>query len=238
MNPSLVANMRSPVPLLRGMVLLGVLLGALALAEWMRPTEYLARTRAPIELSKQVPKAFGGWREADFMQPVLPNPEMQSRLDELYTQVLARTYIGPRDQIVMLSIAYGSDQGSEATAVHRPEFCYTAQGFSVKTQGRSILRLPNSRDLELQRLLARQGARVEPVMYWVTLDDIATLPGLGRKLAQLGFGIRGQIADGMLVRVSTVSGGTMEQQFEAQQEFLRELFSAMPGPVRNRYFGS
>lgn len=220
----------------RAAVFVVCLATALATAEVLRPTHYLAKERPPIVLATQVPAAFGEWREVKDIAPLLPDPELQKRLDALYTQVLARTYVNASGEHVMLSIAYGSDQSSEATAVHRPEFCYSAQGFRVSNAGTTELLLSGVR-LPLQRLLAQQGTRHEPVMYWVTLDTTATLPGIGRKLAQLEYGLQGKIADGMLVRVSTIGTEDPEAQYETQKRFLSDLYSAIPEAVRKRYFG-
>lgn len=221
---------------LRAAIFVACLASALAAAAVLRPTHYLSKERPPIDLATQVPAQFGEWREVKDMTPLLPDPELQKRLDALYTQLLARTYVNSNGQHVMLSIAYGSDQSSEATAVHRPEFCYGAQGFRVTNEGTTELDLPGV-SVPMQRLLAKQGTRIEPVMYWVTLDTKATLPGVGRKLAQLNYGLRGQVADGMLVRVSTVEPQGLQAQFNLQQTFLAELHAALPAAVRERYFG-
>ena len=211
---------------------------SLAMAEVMRPTVSLAQREPRILLKDQIPTQFGSWSEVRYMTPVLPDPSLQARLDQLYTQVLARTYRSQDGRVVMLSIAYGSDQSSEATAVHRPEFCYTAQGFVVDNAGKAELPLPGSNEkLTVQRLLARQGTRVEPISYWVTLDNKAVLPGVERKLTQLQFGLQGQIPDGMLVRLSTLEGAVAHQGYQTQDAFARDLFSAMDARLRERYFG-
>jgi len=150
--------------------------------------------------------------------------------------VLARTYVNARLQRVMLSIAYGNDQSSEATAVHRPEFCYRSQGFAVQDIGQASVPL-GTRVLRVQRLLTRLEARIEPISYWVTLDESATLPGLGRKLQQIRYGLGGLIADGMVLRVSSLGQNTT-LAFELQDRFVRQLHDAMPPAVRARYFGA
>ena len=61
---------------------------------------------------------------------------------------------------------------------------------------------------------------------------------LGRKLTQLDYGLRGQIADGMLVRVSSFGAKDEEGQFALQQRFLSDLYVAMPLAMRGRYFGT
>ena len=227
------------LPTRRVVLLSGAILGAAVAGELMRPTQRLAEIKPRIALEQQVPEAFGEWRLDKSIRPIVPDPGLQAMLDALYSQTLARTYINPRGQRVMLSIAYGSDQGNEATAVHRPEFCYSAQGFRVQVLDKPMAVIGNTR-VPTARLLALLGQRIEPITYWVTLDESATLPGLGRKLAQLRYGLRGQIPDGMLVRVSSLAPNSagVEAAFTAQQLFLAQFYAAVPADVRSRYFGA
>lgn len=231
-----VAPRRAELPVALAAVIAALMLAALLAAEALKPNKRLAELREPIRLAAQVPTAFGDWREDRAIVPVLPNPELQAKLDALYSQLLARTYVNSRGERVMLSIAYGSDQSSEATAVHRPEFCYSAQGFRVRGAGEAQISI-GGQPLRVQRLVANMPPRVEPITYWVTLDQVATLPGLDRKLAQLRYGLRGEIPDGMLVRVSNVSSDE-SRSFELQQQFLQQLRAALPAAVAPRYFGS
>jgi len=189
----------------------------------------------PVQLDKQVPSNFGVWRVDASLVPVLPDPSVQARLDQIYNQVLARTYIDNRGRRVMLSIAYGADQGSDSTAVHRPEFCYAAQGFTVQARGEDQIRIEGS-TLRVKRLVGTLAGRIEPITYWVTLNDRATLPGLDRKLQQIALGLRGQIPDGLLLRVSTLGLPTTEA-FTLQDEFVLALRQSMPAALRPRYFG-
>ena len=204
--------------------------------ESMRPTYRLAEHKPRVDLAQQVPESFGEWRIDRSIAPVVPDPGLQAMLDVLYSQTLARTYVNSSGQRVMLSIAYGSDQSSEATAVHRPEFCYSAQGFRVEALDKYTLEL-GSTLIPAARLVARLGPRVEPITYWVTLDESGTLPGAGRKLEQLRYGLRGEIPDGMLVRVSNISN-SLEESFALQRRFLQQLYAVVPEAVRGRYFGS
>jgi EpsI family protein len=217
------------------LILVALMILAFLAGEWLRPTYRLAQHKPPIVLDKQVPEAFGDWKVDRSLIPVLPDPSLQAALDVLYSQTLARTYINTKGQRVMLSIAYGSDQSNEATAVHRPEFCYSAQGFRVKVLGIDNVQLGGA-PLQVQRLLGVLGQRVEPITYWITLDEAATLPGLGRKIQQIRLGLLGKIPDGMLVRVSSISASEAES-FELQRVFLEQMYLALPLGMRNRYFG-
>ena len=204
---------------------------AVALKPRSRASEMLAH----IDLEKQIPLAFDGWQIDKTIVPILPNPEVQAKLDAIYTQVLARTYINRRGERVMLSIAYGADQASDATAVHRPEFCYSAQGFAVKQLGDAQVPLPQGA-VVVRRLQGSLGTREEPISYWITLNDRAMLPGVGRKLEQIRQGLLGRIPDGMLVRVSNITGD-QAAGFALQDQFIGSLEKSLDASVRDRYFG-
>jgi len=202
----------------------------------MQPSYRIAENKPPILLEKQIPESFGEWRLDPNVRPVVPDPGLQAMLNELYSQTLARTYVNAKGERIMLSIAYGSDQGNDATAVHRPEFCYSAQGFRIKMVGKEVLQI-GATAVPAARMVAQLGQRNEPITYWVTLDEVATLPGFGRKLAQIRYGLKGQIPDGMLVRVSSISNSEPES-FALQQRFLEQMYVAVPAEMRSRYFGS
>jgi EpsI family protein len=230
------ASKPESVPWVKVLLLVVSMIAAAVAGEFFRPSYRMSEHKPKIVLDKQIPESFGEWTIDRGIAPVVPDPGLQAMLDALYSQTLARTYINRSGQRVMLSIAYGSDQGNEATAVHRPEFCYSAQGFRVEIVDKRILEIGTA-EVPVARLLARLGPRTEPITYWVTLDESATLPGLGRKLMQIRYGLQGQIPDGMLVRVSTISS-SVDDSFKIQQRFLEQLFSVVPEPVRTRYFGA
>ena len=223
-------------PLARTAWLLAAMLLAACLAQLLKPTQQLASELHVIELSHQVPAAFAGWRLDESTVPVLPDPTLQARLDSVYDQTLARSYVNAAGERVMLTIAYGRNQRSEATAVHRPEFCYGAQGFQVSGKGVERVALDDG-GVAVQRLVGTLGQRVEPISYWVTLADQATLPGFSRKWTQMRLGLAGYVADGMLVRVSTI-GMPASGPYAAQDRFLQDLARALPSDVRARYFGT
>lgn len=224
------------VPWLPGALVCAALALPVPAAEWLRPTLRTSDVKGAVQLEQQVPLQFADWRVDTAVRPVLPDPAMQATLDQSYSQVLARTYVNSAGQRVMLSVAYGSDQSSQTTAVHAPEFCYRSQGFEVADAGQHTLIL-GTQALRVQRLVGRVGPRVEPITYWVTLDDTATLPGWRRKWQQLRLGLGGLIADGMVVRVSTV-GAADAAAFALQARFLAQWHAAVPTAVRGRYFGA
>jgi len=220
----------------RALMLAGAAVLTLGLSEQLRPRRRISASLPPIDLDAQVPATFGDWQIDKSIIPVLPNAQLQAQLDVLYGQVLARTYVNRERQRVMLSIAYGADQGTDATAAHRPEFCYAAQGFSVRVIGPRLIAL-NDHQIMVNQLIGKMASRNEPITYWVTLNDSAVLPGFRRKLTQIRIGLEGTIPDGMLVRVSTL-GEDAAAGFALQQKFLRDLQRSLPAALQSRYFGA
>jgi EpsI family protein len=200
------------------------------------PIQRQAAQRPQVDLEAMIPAQFGGWRVTGDLVPLQASPDLAARLDELYSQVLARTYVDAGNRRVMLSIAYGGDQLSDRTQVHRPENCYAGQGFAIRRIRDESL-ATGVGAIPVRRLFAQRGARREPVSYWITIGDDAMLPGLERKLAQLRLGLGGTIPDGMLVRVSSLDSDA-EAGYALQDRFLRELLGAMAPAARARLVGA
>ena len=64
------------------------------------------------------------------------------------------------------------------------------------------------------------------------------MPGMERKLTQLQYGLRGLIADGMLVRVSSLVGNRQQLNYALHDRFLADMEGAIPGGFKTRFFGS
>lgn len=206
------------------------------LARWMVPTHYMADDRTPIALEQSMPHAFADWQEDVSQGIVVADPTLQESINKLYSEVFNRTYVDAKGHRVMVSIAYGRNQNSNSTAAHRPEFCYSAQGFLVERHGTRPLKF-NDHEIPTARLVGKLAERIEPITYWVTLDETPTLPGFERKMQQLRYGLQGKIADGMLVRISTI-GATPEDEFAIHDRFVRQWREAMPATHKARFFGS
>lgn len=204
----------------------------------LKPTRMTADDRPALVVAQLLPDSFGDWRIDPHSVVITPDPTLTAKLDALYSETFNRTYINSQGQRVMLSIAYGRNQNSQSTAAHRPEFCYVAQGFSLQHQGFDTLNLPGHQPLKVARLLAHLDNRIEPITYWVTLDDKAILPGFERKLTQLQYGLRGLIADGMLVRVSSLTNSREQFDYSLHDRFLADMEAAIPGGYKTRFFGS
>jgi EpsI family protein len=199
-----------------------------------RPSRHMADQVGMPNLEAMFPKQFGGWRVDSSMPVILPAPDVQALLDKIYNQVLSRTYVNAEGQRIMLSVAYGGDQ-SDGTSAHRPEVCYPAQGFAITANQASTLAL-GSGALPVRKLMSALGARQEPITYWVVVGGDIVTTGIGQKLAQMRYGLRGVIADGMLVRVSSIDSD-MARGHAAQARFVAELAAQMEPAAAARVFG-
>ena len=218
-------------------VFVGVaMLVSAGLAVAVKPTERLADVGPRFSLDESIPRQFGDWRIDESIVPVTVSPDVQARLSKIYDQTLARTYINSGGNRIMLSIAYGGDQAGESTQVHRPEFCYASQGFQIvaSTLGDMVTRFGS---LQVRRLVAVHGRRHEPITYWITVGDRATLPGVGRKLAQLAYGLTGKVPDGMLIRVSSIDPEP-KAAYEVQDAFVGDMLMSVDSDLRVRLVGT
>jgi EpsI family protein len=207
---------------------------AAGLAVLMVPNQKLAEERPKIDLEQIVPKQFGNWKLDETIVPIQVNPEVQEKLNKIYSQTLARTYVNDKGVRVMLSIAYGSDQ-SDGMQLHRPEACYPAQGFEIVDKTRGVIEV-EKRQVPYKRLLTRQGERVEPLTYWVVIGDEATRGDSDRKFARILLGLTGKIADGVLVRVSSINKNVADA-YETQEAFIKSLASSLDERSQNIILG-
>jgi EpsI family protein len=212
------------------------LIGAAVAGTALRPTQLLAEQRPQLDLEAAIPAQFGDWRKSGDVVPVQADPEALAKLDRIYSQVLSRTYVDKANHRVMLSIAYGGDQRNDRMQVHRPEYCYAAQGFEVRPVGDDRL-ATDLGSIPVRRLLAQRSARREPITYWITVGDHTARPGLERKLAQLRFGLTGVVPDGMLVRVSSLESDT-PSGYALHDRFVRDLLGSLSPVARTRLLGS
>ncbi len=212
-----------------------LMIAASAVGTWGRPTQHLADQIGKPDLEAMFPSRFGDWQIVTGQALVLPSPDVQAALDAIYNQVLARTYVNASGQVIMFTVAYGGDQ-SDGTSAHRPEVCYPVQGFAITSNQAGSLQI-GQRELPVRRLMARRGARNEPVTYWVAVGNQVVTTGIGQKLAQMRYGLRGVIADGMLVRVSSIDAD-LDRAHAMQGTFLKALSQALDAKARDRVFGA
>jgi EpsI family protein len=205
-------------------ILLAGMLLASGLAEALRPTHKIADEGPKVELAAMVPLNFGDWKNVPQTAGEIVNPEQKELVNRIYNDTLSRSYVRNDGAMVMLSIAYGANQ-SDGVALHYPEICYPAQGFALISMQQGALPTAYGA-IPVKRLLTKLGNRSEPLTYWSTLGTKVVLGGLQTKLTQLNYGFRGQIPDGLLFRVSSISADE-QAGYALQQDFVRDLVAAM-----------
>ena len=209
---------------------------AAALAWFLTPTHRLADEN-PIQLETMIPTAFGDWVVDRNAYGGVVNPQQTDLINRLYSQTLSRTYINSKTGArIMLSIAYGEDQ-RDSMQVHYPEVCYPAQGFEVRSKRVGEL-VSASGSIPVRRLeTALNNSRFEPVTYWTMLGDQAQLGGIKKKFAEMRFGLRGLIVDGLLFRVSSINRDS-DSAFRSQEVFVGDLLANLPAATRHRLTGN
>lgn len=220
---------------LRALLAAGLLLAASVLAEVTKPTKYLADQRPKVDLETMFPASFQGWTMDPNRPVMIVSPDQQALLNKLYAQTVTRTYIGPQGERVMLSVAYGGDQ-SEATRAHRPDVCYPVQGFTIVSAEDASVPLAGG-ELPVRHMFARLGQRHEPVTFWFVVGEHVAVSGPQQKYAELRYSFRGFIADGLLMRVSSIDLDP-ESGYRLQAKFINDLYAGMRAQDRTLAFGS
>ena len=204
-----------------------------ALAELARP-QRAERGTHRVRLEDVFPRRIGEWRIDEATQAFVRPADEQGRIYAIYDQVLERAYLNIAGDRVMLSAAFGSEQ-SPALQVHRPEICYSASGFRISGQRSERLALAE-RSLQVTRLHASMPGRSEPITYWTVLGNRIVADGAAFRWLQLTSALRGEILDGMLVRISTI-GRDPEAGYRMHERFALDLLQAIPEQHRDRVFG-
>ena len=209
---------------------------AAGMALALKPTTKIADSGPKIDLETLIPKEFGDWKIDTTITPLIANPEQEALINKIYNQTLTRTYVNARNERIMLSIAYGGDQ-SDNMAVHKPEVCYPGQGFQIIKNPAISNFSTGAGNIEVKRLVATLGPRVEPITYWTTVGGQVAVDGLKWKLQQLKYGLTGKIPDGLLFRVSSIQADE-SRAYQIQDDFTREMLQAMSPEARKRIIGN
>jgi EpsI family protein len=214
-----------------------ILMAATAAAgEALVPTKRMAEMRGHFSINELMPTTFGDWHTDDHSAGGIVNPQTEAMLNRLYSQLLDRVYIDTVGDRIMVSIAYGDDQADDSVQLHYPEVCYPAQGFQLKGNRKEIIQLGQG-TVKVRRLETQFGeSRFEPVTYWTIIGDQQSLGGWDRKLAEIRHGLRGEVVDGLLFRVSSIDRDTANA-FQAQDKFIRDVVSAMTPAARRQLVG-
>lgn len=224
----------------------GVLVWALiiAMAALILKPDFVEAQVSQEELEQVIPASFGEWREIDTgIKPV----SVQVTIDQLtesqpYDAQVMRSYVNAKGQVMMLAIAYGSNQRQEVK-IHRPEVCYKAQGREIQAI-RSFtwpIADPTGQQVSGMQMISvdsRSGA-IEPVHYWIRIGHIFSQSGLQQRLHILAEGLKGRRSDGVLVRVSQTlpARGDVQSSSQIQTDFIQQMLAAMTPQGRKLLLG-
>lgn len=220
---------------IRNIILLVLMLASAGLAVAMRPTHKIADQGPKVVLETMIPHAFGEWQEEKQSGTQIVDPQTKEMLERTYSQTLTRTYANGDGYRIMLSMAYGTDQ-TDALQVHKPEMCYPAQGFVLQNIFKDTLSVREGQ-IPVTRLFTTMGNRSEPVTYWTTIGQHAVKSGENKKFIEMSYGLRGQIPDGMLIRVSSIDMHP-ENAYKIQDQFSVQMLEALAPEHRQRLTGS
>jgi exosortase B len=214
---------RASVAMLVGMLL------APAMAQVLTPR--LPFDEGGERLAESVPLQFGEWK-------AMPDATSQAELatagdggksqDQLYDDVLMRTYVNQAGEQVMLAIAYARAQRQEVK-LHLPEICYPAQGYKVlELTPVALLVTAGGTALPGKHMLAGGNGRLEAVTYWTRISDAYPQDALAMRMKIFRDGLQGRISDGVLVRSSMLvrDAGGAASAYTIQERFLRSLINA------------
>ena len=209
-----------------------------AFAWWLTPkATWFARIGSP-QFEQITPKQFGDWIEViDAEGGTIIDPEQQDAINKLYTQTVSRTYVQQASgRRIMLSLAYGDNQ-TFSKQLHRPEACYSSQGFKIENMHEEKLQVIGQ-PLEVNRMTGVIGSRVEQVSYWIRIGDkVISGPPTALNMARMGMGLKGYVADGLLFRVSEVAEDA-ESSYLLQNQFITDFLQVLSPAQRAMMVGS
>ena len=198
-----------------------------AFAWWLTPKATWFEHIGSPQFEQITPKKFGDWVEVgDAEAGTIIDPEQQDAINKLYSQTVSRTYVQQTSgRRIMLSLAYGDNQ-TFSKQLHRPEACYSSQGFKIENLHEGKLEVAGN-SVVVNRMTGIIGQRVEQVTYWIRIGDkVISGPPTALNMARMGMGLKGYVADGLLFRVSEVAEDA-ESSYLLQNQFINDFLQTL-----------
>ncbi len=204
-----------------------VMVLSLIFAHLATPT-YKKLANPPL-LEKVIPLQIGDWQNKPSpLAQVSVNTFTRNLTDAIYDQILMRAYEDKQGNQVMFALAFAAEQRQEIK-VHQPEVCYPAQGYQQITIQPHVFQLTSyHKPIQGKQLIFKNQNRMEAVSYWIRIGDSFPTSGYKMRLKILKEGLKGNLTDGMLVRVSSIITQESEAPaaFKVQEKFLTALVTA------------
>jgi EpsI family protein len=185
-----------------------------------------------FKLEKVIPDRIGPWKFVTASGLVVP-PVDQLAL-AAYSQLLTRVYYDGATPIWLL-VAYSADQ-TGFLQVHRPEFCYTAAGYTLSQFAPHRIQLDPSRSITTNSLTAIRDDSNEKLVYWTRIGHHVPLSWAQQKLTVAEENLQGFIPDAALVRIST-QGVNEAAAMHTIDRFARAMVETVPPPLRRVFIG-
>ncbi|HSH88030.1 MAG TPA: EpsI family protein [Methylophilus sp.] len=214
-------------------VLLVLSICVLIIAIGMKPVTNYATYASDLE--NNIPTEFGDWKTVPQQVQQVSLVSDNNVQNQIYDDVLMRTYVNKEGAKVMLALAYAKEQRQDVK-VHQPDICYPAQGFQLlKSQLATFRIAANESSIIGKNQLYASSSHLEAVSYWIRVGDGTFLSGLQMRLKIIKDGLLKQrFDDGMLVRVSSVTQSDVgsESLFKLHEKFLNDLIESVRGNSR------
>jgi EpsI family protein len=218
----------------RELLFAGVCVAAAGAAYALEPRRRMSLVNG-AKIEQIVPTRFGAWSSEH--SDGLVQPKTEGLAATLYSEMVGRVYrnTATGDQVMML-IAYGDTQ-SDLLQLHRPETCYPALGFELRSVKAGTVKLAGGAALPVRRIVAKGADRYENVVYWTRMGEYLPTSGGDQRKIRFKTAVEGYIPDGILVRFS-VLGEDSKSAFEVIDRFVPELLAATAAPRRNALIGT
>jgi len=221
-----------------------IMVGAWGIAYAIRPIPSI--DSKSVSLERQIPSEFGDWRELRTglvqvdLAPRNDEGTLETGIDWPYDQTLTRVYKRSDGEMVMFALAWGSKQRQEIK-IHRPELCYTAQGFQLVQRSQAPIAVTPDITIPATRLVTKGQSRKELVTYWVRIGDRVSMSAMQSRMQILKTGLTGTIPDGILFRVSqsrSAQDADAEKSYAVQASFIKDLLVHVDQPTTRLLVGS
>lgn len=217
----------------RQLLMGGALIGVASIAYARMPVPAVPPLK-PGQFDGAIPKTIGRWSFVTASGLVLPPEDELS--DRLYDEVLTRVYEAPGAPPIMFLVAYSHVQDG-LVQLHRPEVCYPVGGFSLTETQTSGLPLGGGMTLPVKTFSARATTRTEHVLYWTRVGQDLPSSWSRQRLSVVRANLKGEIPDGILVRVSVLGADAREARAYTES-FVRALIPALDPRTRALMIGT
>lgn len=217
----------------RRQVVLGALCAGVTVASYsLLPSPTMARLPRGT-LDSWMPAQIGNYAFAKSSGVVLPPADELA--DRLYDNIVTRIYASPEGSAVMVMLAYSSVQDG-MLQVHRPEFCYTANGFSLTPTSPSSIVDRTGRKLGADEFFGTAADHSEQVLYWTRIGPWFPQTWVEQRVAVMRENLKGRVPDGLVARVSTLDENR-SRAVATLQNFVLNLSHSAPRRLQEVLFG-